>query len=319
MRCAVGGLDLGWLVSCRVGIRCFSSRSKGLPEPLLPDYLRTVGDSLSSKVEMDGKDPVKDIKMPKAEAVTRSKSRITAALKEEAAAKEKMIVAAALQPSEPLSPLKTLLEPRPPVPSRLDPRVQSAELARILEQWEDERPVYQPEEIAVDTRENQELPAAMPSHSLEEMKIRLQVRPEHREKLREMMRKKVLADCLATLRVVQGQSQWDDPLWWFEARYAYKLVYTTSAQLIRFLTFKHLHIKHGLLRQSLIPGPTISQDQVTDLLEEWRQLTPWFQQSVGSVPEEVLLRKFLDGQLSWSVVLRALRVDPDRGPEERVR
>jgi len=269
---------------------------------------------------MDGKDPVKDIKMPKAEAVTRSKSRITAALKEEeAAAKEKMIVAAALQPSEALSPLKTLLEPRPPVPSRLDPRVQSAELARILEQWEDERPVYQPEEIAVDARENQELPAAMPSRSLEETKIRLQVRPEHREKLREMMRKKVLADCLATLRVVQGQSQWDDPLWWFEARYAYKLVYTTSAQLIRFLTFKHLHIKHGLLRQSLIPGPTISQDQVTDLLEEWRQLTPWFQQSVGSVPEEVLLRKFLDGQLSWSVVLRALRVDPDRGPEERVR
>ena len=293
-------------------IRCFSSRSKGLPEPLLPDYLKTVGDSLSSKVE----DPVKDI-IPKAEAVTRSKRSRTTAPKE--AAKEKLIVAAALQPSEALSPLKTLVEPRPPVPSRLDPRMRSAELGRILEQWESERPLSQPEDVAVDTRENQELPEAMSLYSLKETKIRLQVQPEHREKIREMMRKKVLADCLATLRVLQGQSQWDHPLWWFEGRYAYKLVYKSSAQLIRFLTFKHLHIKHGLLRQSLIPGPTISQAQITDLLEEWRQLMPWFRQNVGPVPEEVLLRKFLDGQLSWSVVLRALRVDPNRGPGERVR
>ena len=296
-------------------LRQFSRRSDG-PQPLLPDYLNT-GDSLSSELP-----EVRS--MPKAERPEPS----TKESPQTATAKEKQVVAVSLQPGEALSPLKTLLDPRQPLPSPNLARAGSVEVVKILNQLEGRL------HLGIDTenpeeRDDDNVSEQRPLHSLQETNqpvrewdythLRLRVEPDHRHKIQVMMCKKILNDCLVTLRVLQGQGQREEPLWRFEGRRAYTLVFTASASrhLIRFLAFKHLHITHGPLRQALVPGPSLTMGQMQDLQDEWRRLMPWFHQSVGPVPEELLLRKFLDGELTWSLVLKLLRVDLRSGPTNK--
>lgn len=339
MRCRPGSLDLNKVTRVWPGrmvklLRRFSKRSEGL-QPLLPDYLNAVQDSLSSK-ELEPSEPEVP-KMPKAEP---ARSPAPSAMELDAptaTAKEKQVVAVSLQPGEALSPLKTLLDPRQPLPSHLA-RMGSVEVVKILNKLAEDRVAH-----SVDSHDSPEIDTEKQAeqvdvsdvsertqpHSLQETnqhgrewdyrRLRLRVEPGHRHKIQAMMCKKILTDCLATLRVLQGQRQRDDPLWRFEGRRAYKLVLNSSPkELVRFLAFKHLHIAHGPLRRALIPGPSLTEGQMHDLQDEWRQLMHWFLQSVGPVPEEVLLRKFLDGELSWSLVLKLLRVDLSIGPRDKV-
>lgn len=341
MQCRPGSLDLNKVTRVWPGrmvklLRRFSKRSEGL-QPLLPDYLNAVQDSLSSK-EPEPEAPEVS-KMPKAEQAEPARSPAPSMEWDAptATAKEKQVVAVSLQPGEALPPLKTLLDPRQPLPSHLA-RMGSVEVVKILNKLAEDRVAFSidshhtPE---IDTEKQAEqvdvsdVSGRTPPHSLQETnqhgrewdyrRLRLRVEPEHRHKIRAMMCRKILRDCLATLRVLQGQRQRDDPLWQFEGRRAYKFLWDSSlTELVRFLAFKHLHIAHGPLRQALIPGPSLTEGQMKDLQDEWYQLSLWFRQSVGPVPEEVLLRKFLDGELSWSLVLKLLRVDLSIGPWDKV-
>eukprot|EP00438_Fugacium_kawagutii_P019718 Skav213547 [mRNA] locus=scaffold263:8115:9089:+ [translate_table: standard] len=319
MRCRCRCLDLCLVRRTWPGaVTCRHFSRERLLQPLLPDYLNT-GDSSRSEAE-SLKEP--KVKEPKEKLKEVEPAEAPAPMEEPSVAstaKEKQLVAAFFQPAEAVSPLKRLVEPRRPLPSSLA-SMRSIEVVKILNKLSEDRIPHQPKVDTADDVEEVAVGEPTPPQTMSPTRdvtrdwdyrhLRLQVEPRHRHLIQGMMCKKILRDCLLTLRELQGQGQSDEPLWQFEGRRAHRLAsQSVSLELIRFLAFKHLHIAHGPLRQTLIPGPILTHGQMTDLVAEWRQLMPWFRQCVGPVSEELLLRKFLDGELSWQLILELMRVD----------
>ena len=308
----VGSSQLRWKLARHV-----SSRRKS--SPLLPDYLNTVKASLKEQQLLE--------KIPEAEGfegLTRSaESQQRKVESQLPAAKERSVVAIALKPSEALSPPKEIPEVREPLPSHLA-RMGPPEVMKILSRLAFNEG-YQSEEIQKASPKNAAAAESQASSEAPEEKgksprrwdyrqLRLQVKPEHRHNIRVMMCKKIVHDCLETLRRLQGQNEHEEPLWWFERRAVKKLVgsgsdhgHTADVEaLVKFLARKHLHIQHGAIRGKCIPGTVDVEPQREMLNKEWFQFSRTTLN--GRVTEDLLLRKFLDHEVSWDIILRMLEI-----------
>ncbi|CAK9074629.1 unnamed protein product [Durusdinium trenchii] len=300
----------------RLLARRFSSRERSSSPPLLPDYLNTVGDSLASKEQSRRRQLL--AKIPKAERLHRPEEK--RAHEKRTLAKERSVVAVALQPGEALLPPKEFHDPRQPLPSSLA-RTGTPELMKIVSKLAngyehedlDEAEPQRDAELPLEPRQEKTGRRSNTAPPWEHRQVRLHVKPEHRCKIRLLMCKKILHDCLITLRRLQDQSEHDDPLWWFEGYHAKQLAgglknSTANVQeLIKFLARKQLHIQLGPVRSECIPQShaELNRDKSEQLGLEWEE----FRRAVCRiVPEDVLLRKFLDGELSWDIVFVQLDV-----------
>ena len=293
MRCAPsldGPCKAVWAcASDRAGIwRRISSKSDG-DRPLLPDFLGAGGGTPSSTKRLL---PARWERLqPRRDLGQRN------VLREAADVRERPVVAVALRQGQALPPPVTRHDPRKHVSSQL---VRGSETLRIMSAL----PAYCPE-----LEENAE--PAKPS-SLDFREVRLQVRPQHREELRALACKKVLYNFLQELRDCQQQSEWDDPLWPFEWGAARKaLRQGDMALMVRSLARTHLHVLHGPLRQSYVPG-RVTDITITEIQKELRKEWKDLQQKVGTtidrpLDEDAIFRQFLDAELSWTSTWKLLQ------------
>lgn len=144
----------------------------------------------------------------------------------------------------------------------------------------------------------------------------LRVQPWHRRELQKKLCKAVLFHFLQDLRRDQDLRDGQVPLWFWEAKQAQ--AYVEAGQillLVKYLVKTQLHIQRGETRSKYMPGSAHAFDVSQKLLDERRALSQELNASVDRVlSEDVFIRNFLDGQLSWQKVQDILNEAPSRPP-----
>lgn len=124
--------------------------------------------------------------------------------------------------------------------------------------------------------------------------------PWHREWLQVRLCKAVLYDFVQELREVFRMREWDLPLRKWEVRRARELSAAgRMATLVKFLAETEDHIKCGGMRKKLQEERGTHADAAKRLIWERRMLAQQSRYWERYLSQELLLRDFLDGKLSW--------------------
>lgn len=140
-------------------------------------------------------------------------------------------------------------------------------------------------------------------------KRRLRIQPWHRPALMKMLCEEVLHLFLQDRRQALGFSSKQPPLWRWEIKNANEHVETGQvAPLIRYLAETELVMTFGPVRRTNYPGTVLMSEVAPRLFAERKQLVSQWEAlglrlQVGFDLEDVFLRLFLDGKLSWSRIL----------------
>jgi len=150
--------------------------------------------------------------------------------------------------------------------------------------------------------------------------LRLRVQPRHREALRKMLCRALIAIFTQYRKEVQGLRPDQPLLSRFESEDVQEHVKEGYvARLIKHLAVTELHMCEGPLRSGRVIGGTMGAEEVKVLRKERQQFTQSMDITEGDVKEGQVARLFLDGCLSWPRVRELLGLpaeSPKKSPKK---